>query len=154
MVEDRGIDVLETGLAREAVIGDEDVHRSERRLDIVDQLFWSIGICHVRAERTRRPAAGNDLGSERLGRLSVAAVGNSEPRDIAGEPPADRATDTAAGSLLRIWMLLWPAGDLPIRYPTAAAGVTAAMVNLTEGTQRRPARATSAPIPCIRRSDG
>jgi hypothetical protein len=55
MVEDRGIDVLETGLAREAVIGDEDVHRSERRLDIVDQLFWSIGICHVRAERTRRP---------------------------------------------------------------------------------------------------
>jgi len=40
MVEDRGIDVLETGLAREAVIGDEDVHRSERRLDIVDQLFW------------------------------------------------------------------------------------------------------------------
>lgn len=98
MVEDRGVDVLVTGLARETVIGDEDVNRSERPLDIVDQLFWSIRICHVGAERPRCPAAGNDLGRERLSRLSVAAVGDGESCDIASEPPADRATDTAARS--------------------------------------------------------
>jgi hypothetical protein len=27
------------------------------------------------------------------------------------------------GQVIRVWLLLWPAGDLPIRYPTAAAGV-------------------------------
>src|ERR1700709_1436378 len=35
-VEGRGIDVLVAGLVREAVICDEDVNGSERRLDVVD----------------------------------------------------------------------------------------------------------------------
>jgi hypothetical protein len=29
------------------VIGDEDVNRSERCFDVVDQPFWSIWGCHV-----------------------------------------------------------------------------------------------------------
>jgi hypothetical protein len=37
------------------------------------------------------------------------------------------------GSLVtRLWMLLWPAGDLPIQDPTAAAGVIAALVRQTD----------------------
>jgi hypothetical protein len=80
------------------VIGDEDVNRSERCLDVVDQPFGSARICHVGAERPRCPAAGDDLGRERLGWRGIAAIGDGDPCDIAGEPPADRAADAATRS--------------------------------------------------------
>ncbi len=85
--------------------------------------------------------AGLTFCSARGATLLVEAV-----RTAAGRGTGYAVT-AAAGSLMRIWMLLWPAGDLPIRYPTEAVGVIAAMVHLTEGTQRRPARATAGPIP-------
>jgi hypothetical protein len=63
----------------------------------------------------------------------------------AGRTAAGQGTgytvSAASDLVIRLWMLLWDAGDLPIRYPTAAAGVIAALVRQTDQrTERRPAR--------------
>jgi hypothetical protein len=62
----------------------------------------------------------------------------------------DRALDGAAALCLCIStslsspageiIVLWPADDLPIRYPSVAAGVIAALVRQTDGTACRLAR--------------
>jgi anti-anti-sigma factor len=49
----------------------------------------------------------------------------------AGRTAASHGTGYAVtavpGQVIRVWLLLWPAGDLPIRYPTSAAGVRTAV---------------------------
>jgi hypothetical protein len=86
VAEHRGVDVLKAGLGRDAMIGNEDVNGSERRLDILNQLFDSTRICHVGSELPRYPAYGDDLCCERIGRLSIAAVGDGDRCDTTGEP--------------------------------------------------------------------
>jgi anti-sigma B factor antagonist len=88
------------------------------------------GPCHLVVD-----LAGLTFGSARALTLLVDAG-----RTAAGQGTG--YTVSAASELvIRLWMLLWDAGDLPIRYPTAAAGVIAALVRQTDQrTERRPAR--------------
>ncbi len=97
MVEGRDVDILVTGLAREAVINDKDVNWSELYLDVIDQPFGSAHICHVGA---KYPLSRHrdDPDRKRLGQLGVAAVGEGDPCDLAGQPSADRAADAATRS--------------------------------------------------------
>ena len=55
----------------------------------------------------------------------------------AGGQGTGYAVTGASGLVIRLWMLLWPAGELPIRYPTAAAGVIAALVRQTDRLTER-----------------
>jgi len=48
------------------------------------------------------------------------------------------AVSAASSQATRVWTILWPVGELPTQYPTAAAGVAAAMAEVgSAGTADR-----------------
>ncbi len=53
---------------------------------------------------------------------------------IAADQGAGYTVTSAPGSVIRIWMLVWTASDLPVQYPSAAAGVLAAVAGQTSDT--------------------
>lgn len=57
-----------------------------------------------------------------------------EARHLAAGQGTGYTVTSASGSIIRIWMLLWTASDLPVQYPSAAAGVIAAVARQTNDT--------------------
>lgn len=55
-----------------------------------------------------------------------------EAGHIAAAQGTGYTVTSASGSIVRIWMLLWTASDLPVQCPSEAAGVIAAVAGQTD----------------------